>query len=137
MGTVICVAVLIFVIGGVIGAIQEQTPTRTPVHRKVKPTRPSVPPYIEWGWRRDGADLCGHYRTKHHAYEGRIENAFSQEPQYYIVRPPKELLSGPNKSCFRRKKKHSYWVHWHSSPVHITEGILAIERAIHHALLDQ
>jgi hypothetical protein len=111
------------------GLLTNPSPTaRTGGGGRILPER--RPYWQERRWRQHGADLHGYYRTRHGAYAGRIEDAFSPLPRFYITRAPTALLTGPHRYCFRSVRKDEYAVHFHPTPVDVNTGIRTVEHAL-------
>ncbi len=108
--------------------------TRPTKQRRVVIKRNQQPLYQERGWRKSRGTLCGYYRTKYGAFSGRIEQAFTASPTYFITDPPERLLSGPHGACFNAKSKGLYQVHWSDNPKDINAGILSLENCIRESL---
>ncbi|MEX0704016.1 MAG: hypothetical protein WD069_18085 [Planctomycetales bacterium] len=64
------------------------------------------------GWRREGRRLVGAYRTKLGSFAGEIDLSNKQQPDFYIVNPPKKLLDGPHGPCFRKRGDGRFWIHF-------------------------
>jgi hypothetical protein len=88
-------------------------------------------------WIKKGRRFEGAYRTEFGSIAGeiRIEDG---TPSYYILNPPKNLLTGSHGACFRPRGSGKYWVHFaeHSSG-NIDAGILAVEALLAQALRQQ
>jgi hypothetical protein len=56
------------------------------------------------GWKKDGYELTGFYRTKFGSFGGSVDIT-SVKPQFFIVNPPASVLNGPHHACFRPRGK--------------------------------
>lgn len=108
-----------------------KSPPRTASSRSSAPRRIGYL-WQERGWRRCGDTLRGYFRTQRGSYEGRIEGA-GEHARYFIIAPPKRLLSGEHGVCFREQGKDEFLVHWNRPPPHVDDGILTIEKLIREA----
>ena len=81
-------------------------------------------------WARRGRDLVGYYRTKFGSFQGRIEDAFGRDPQYFIYDPPRQVLDGPHGICFHARGPAKFWVHWSLKPDGVDTGIKQVEQTV-------
>lgn len=87
------------------------------------------------GWRRTGRKLFGAYRVpRRGSFAGEISLKNIRKPEFYIVNPPKQMLSGPHRACFRPRGGGRYLVHFGKSSPEVDSGIVAIEKMIAEAL---
>lgn len=105
-----------------------------PISSRVRrlPTGPRRTAFLweERKWRPSGNTLHGYYRTRRGAFKGRIEKYNSSSPQFYIIKPPRALLSGPHGGCFIERGSDQFWVHFNKKPKHLDAGILHLERML-------
>ena len=110
--------------------------TVRPTHRvQPRTVRPVQRPYWELQhWRFNGSALVGFYRTPFGSYAGRIENARSRNPSFYIFNPPGALRGHPHWICFHHKGNGRYWIHFSPAPPTPDAGILEVEKVLAEAL---
>ena len=96
--------------------------------------RPDVRPLWETKkWQKKKKTLFGTYKTALGSFGGKIVLNKSI-PEYFILEPPRELLNGPHRECFRPRDGGWYWVHFHSTSADVDSGIVAIEGCLYDAL---
>lgn len=110
-----------------VAARTPEAPGRITVAREVRPL------YRERRWRMQKGELRGHYRTTVQSCPGRIKNPHTS-PEFYIKRPPRQLLEGEHQPCFIEVAKHEFRVHWRHEPSDCDAGIRALEHAIEEAI---
>jgi hypothetical protein len=84
-------------------------------------------------WRQRGRWLVGAFRTPLGSVAGEIFTE-GEIPEFYIINPPKALLSGGHGACFRWRRPGRYFVHFASFSPDIDAGIVAVEKLIVAAL---
>ena len=86
------------------------------------------------GWRKKGKKLIGAFRTPRGSMVGEISMAKIHRPEFFVINPPKSLLSGDHSACFRRRGGGKYYVHFGIHSPEVDAGILAVERLLAQAL---
>jgi len=109
--------------------------TATPQEEDRIVIRPIKRPYWEQkGWKPNGDRLIGFYETPMGLFQGYIEDWRSRRPQFYIIKPPRELRYHNHWACFREKGNNLFWVHFGETPTNPDAGILEIEKVLAEAL---
>jgi hypothetical protein len=98
------------------------------------------PPYWrQQGWQRAVLDFCpgykGYYRTLYGSYPGEIKEEDTEGYDFFILKPPEQLMNHPHWICFTYQGKDlqerdRYHIHFKKKPRDIDSGIIAIERLI-------
>jgi hypothetical protein len=97
--------------------------------------RPINRPYWDLQhWLRQGDRLVGFYRTPQGSYGGYILHPDLPRPEFFIVRPPKELEQHRHWICFRPIGNETYSVHFNPAPQNPDAGILEVEKVLTEAL---
>ena len=95
---------------------------------RVKPD--SRPYWQQRHWSRRNGEYRGYYRTRFGAWEGRAVCHSPRRVQFFIIEPPRELLSGPHHLCFRRAGRKLYKIHMATGRTELNSGIVAIEKTL-------
>lgn len=91
------------------------------------------PYWVIRGWRRVGNTLEGAYRTSSGSFAGEIKLDRAGRATFFIINPPKQVLTGAHRPCFRGRGGGRFWVHL-SRGWDVDGGIIAIEAIIADAL---
>lgn len=98
------------------------------------------PPYWrQQGWQRTVLDYSpgykGYYRTPYGSYPGEIKGEDGEEHQFFILKPPEQLMDHPHWICLTYQGEDlqgnkRYYIHFRRKPRDIDSGIITIERMI-------
>ena len=92
--------------------------------------RREIPYWRERGWAHHGRAYTGVYQTRQAAFQGRIEEGWSDHLTFYLHRPSEEIRSCSHWPCFVPQPGGWYLVHMARRPKDVSSGILTIERLI-------
>lgn len=93
------------------------------------------PLWVQRGWQRQGSQLVGAFRTPVGSCSGVIELARNGNAKsYFILSPPKTLLSGGHGACFHGRGKGKFWIHFNRQHPDPDSGIVAVEQLLAQAL---
>lgn len=98
---------------------------------RIKVSVAQEPSWQEKGWRHRRGKLQGRYTlrgTQH--WNGKVEDPFDDEPQFFIQNPPAKLLDGDHGACFWRKHRNLFYVHFAKQPKSLIDGIIQIEHCL-------
>ncbi|MFY9607382.1 MAG: hypothetical protein WAU45_02045 [Blastocatellia bacterium] len=97
---------------------------------KISIARSQVPYWQERGWRREGRNYRGTYKTAYGSFLGLIEEVRPGNYRLYIYDPPQPLRSHSHWTCFQDLGSGSFRIHMARMPRDVGSGILGIERLL-------
>jgi hypothetical protein len=97
---------------------------------------PDTRPYwVQKGWRCEGNDYHGYYRTRFGSWQGFIAARSPSLTTAYIYDPPPALLQGPHSLCFSDAGDGWWKIHFSVGTSDVSSTIVAIEKVIEEAFL--
>jgi hypothetical protein len=91
--------------------------------------RREIPYWRERGWTRDGNNYTGSYQTPYAAFQGWIEERWSNI-NFFLYNPSPEIRRHSHWVCFAPRGNEWYLVHMARRPKDVSSGIITIERLI-------
>ena len=119
----------------VVGPVQRERIVVRPVQRTRVVVEPVYRAYWQMkDWKVEGNRLVGRYQVGQRSFEGYITGYKTRRPQFFIVRPPKELRNHPHSACFMWRGNGRFFVHFGTKPTNPDGGICEIEKVLDEAL---
>jgi len=91
--------------------------------------RQTQPYWQERGWKQDGHQYTGYFRTMAGAWKGRAEVRSSGMARLFIHQPPEFLKEHPHWPCFEWRPRGWYSIHT-TDDGDLSAGILRVEEIL-------
>ena len=112
----------------VVGSVRKRPRQNSATHKnRIGPS--ATPLWQERAWKRNGNILSGAYRTRRGGFFGEIilrGGDAGNSPSFYVIAPPKGVLTGPHSACYRHRGGTRYWVHFNRA-ASVDAGIAELE----------
>ncbi|MBS3788538.1 hypothetical protein KGY79_10140 [Candidatus Bipolaricaulota bacterium] len=82
------------------------------------------------GWKKQGRNLTGYYRTRYGTFKGRIEAYRSNDPEVFIYNPPKQLNNHDHSNCFFSRGGGKFKVHFKQKVDKPSIAIQSVEKIL-------
>lgn len=112
----------------VIGSVLKRPRRDSATHKnRIGPS--AIPLWQERAWKKNGNILSGAYRTRRGGFFGEIilrGGDAGNFPSFYVIAPPKGVLTSPHSACYRHRGGSRYWVHFNRA-ASVDAGIAELE----------
>lgn len=81
------------------------------------------------GWKKQGRDLTGYYRTRYGTFKGKIKD-YQSDPKVLIYNPPKQLNNHDHSNCFFSRGGGKFQVHFKQKVDKPSIAIQSVEKIL-------
>jgi hypothetical protein len=103
--------------------------------KSIRVTPDNRPYWQQRGWKKNGSNYWGYYRTRWGSWEGHAVRHSKRAIEFTIKKPPDKLINGCHKHCFILTGKGLYKVHFDTRPKDVDSGIISVEKCIEESFL--
>jgi hypothetical protein len=110
-----------------------RAPNSARIRHGIPVARQPRPYWVERGWKCNGIDYSGLYRTDFGSWSGWIRQSPSGRVEAYIAQPPATLKRHPHWPCFRPRSDGWFFIHAVTEVPDVSAAILAVENTLDEA----